>query len=457
MSQHFVKGLPRSTLPNKGDCVDNLMFENKLEPLEFHTGNKLGNEVKISVAGLIVGMYVTRLDRSWMESTFPPQGMRINSEKQIEQIKKVSRFVYVDTHKGVTPDVHFWILEEDQLRILTDNELALSTKKESPDEYTKLRKYFYEITTDLNLELQTEKEIRERLARDVPKVLHDLQQGKPLDLENVKEGVTAIVDSIIRNPAAFNLITQLKSTDAYSYTHALGTSIWCAQFGRHLGLDREDLYSLALGGMLLDIGKIKIPTKILNKKTGFTELELRLIRLHVDAGVKLAEETGRVEPDVLQMIATHHERTNGSGYPRGLVNGKIPLFGRIAGIVDSYDAMTSVRPYHPHALTPHEAIGELYTSSDLFQPELVEQFIQTVGIYPMGSLVEFKSGQVGVVTAVHDLKRLYPTVMILLDKKKQPLDEFITIDLSAGEGHGLAIAHGLPNGAYGIKMDELFL
>ncbi len=436
------------------------MFELELEP---QGGSGISaqkvkpNQVKTSVEGLGIGMFVTKLDSPWVESTFPPQGFRIESHEQIELIKNSSRYVYIDTTRGESPDYHYWILEKDHLTLNTST-TPLFEKKETSDEYTKLKKCFYEITTDLGLEMETAKGLKKKVSNDVKRILNDLQSGKSLDIETVKQGVTAIVESILRNPAAFNLLTQLKSKDGYSYSHALGTSVWCAQFGRHLGLRKEDVNQLALGGMLLDIGKVKIPSEILNKESGFTDDDLKVIRSHVDHSVRAAAKTGGISKEVLRMIATHHERADGSGYPEGLSNEKIPIFGRIAGIVDSYDAMTSVKPHNRHAMTPHDAINELYNSSNtLFQPELIEQFIQTVGLYPTGSLVEFETGQVGVVVAVHDMKRLYPTIMLLLDSKKQPLAEFLTIDLAAGEGDGMRVANGLAHGAYGIKMDELFL
>jgi hypothetical protein len=132
--------------------------------------------------------------------------------------------------------------------------------------------------------------------------------------------------------------------------------------------------------------------------------------------------------------------------------------GRILGLVDTYDALTSVRS-HAAALSPHEAVSELYQMrGTLFQSELVEQFIQTCGIYPTGSLVELSDGQVGVVTSVHSLKRLRPSVMLLLGADHRPLPEFITIDLGQASGSkGLMIRRGLPAGAFGIDPSELFL
>jgi hypothetical protein len=163
---------------------------------------------------------------------------------------------------------------------------------------------------------------------------------------------------------------------------------------------------------------------------------------------------------VVEAIATHHERHDGSGYPKGLIGSAIPVFGRILGIVDSYDAMTSIRPYAA-ARSPHDAINELYRQRDkLYQPELVEQFIQSCGIYPIGTLVELSNGQVGVITEIHSLKRLLPRVMLLLAEDKRPLQRFREIDLSQMDQDypsRLTIKAGMPNGAFGLDAVELFL
>jgi hypothetical protein len=166
-------------------------------------------------------------------------------------------------------------------------------------------------------------------------------------------------------------------------------------------------------------------------------------------------------PRIAEIVATHHERHDGSGYPHGLQKDEIPIFGRIMGIVDSYDAMTSSRPYAP-GRSPHEAINELYRQrGTLFQPELVEQFIQNCGIYPTGTLVELSSGQVAVITEVHSLKRLRPRLMLLLGPDKTPLDRFRELDLGkvdrGEDGLPLTIKRGLPNGAFGLDPIELFL
>ncbi|MES9844224.1 MAG: HD domain-containing phosphohydrolase, partial [Candidatus Sedimenticola sp. 6PFRAG5] len=184
---------------------------------------------------------------------------------------------------------------------------------------------------------------------------------------------------------------------------------------------------------------------------------------HVDLGIKILARASANSPfaklplNVLQMVATHHERFDSSGYPQQLSNEEIPLYGKMAGLVDSYDAMTSERPYADKGpRPPHEAIGELYGLRNVkFQGELVEQFIQAVGLYPTGSLVELNTGEVGAVISVNGLRRLRPIVMLLLDEEKKPVSQFRHINLSRMDD--ITVVKGVSPDDFGINMKELFL
>ena len=249
----------------------------------------------------------------------------------------------------------------------------------------------------------------------------------------------------------------MEKANEYTYNHALSTSIWCAQFGRQLGLDVKEIEELALGGMVLDLGKIKLPPDLLNKIEKITVAEAAVIKKHVHYSVRILTKSQGISKKVMQMVATHHERASGKGYPQGLKNQEIPIYGRIAGIVDSYDAMTTPRPYSKKTMSPNEAINKLYNlRGSSFQGELIEQFIQTVGVYPAGSLVELNSGAVAVVLETNELHRLLPTVMLVLDKDKEPIEDFKTIDLAENQT-GLKVKQALPTGAFGINIEEMFI
>jgi len=407
-------------------------------------------EVKIKLEGLQVGMYVSRTDRAWAELPFKIEGVVIKNNDEIDMLRQYCQFVYIDTSKGKSASPMYWILEEEPAQ---ESKTIIDRGK---NEYTLLRKEQYEDLVSLDKEMGTAHNVYREVNAKISQTFEDLKQNKDLNISALKDAVAQTVNSVVRNPTALKLVMELQRSDNYSYDHALATSVWCAQFGRQLGLDKKAIAELALGGLLLDIGKIRIPDTLLTKTGGLSTEEIILLRSHVDHAVQMLAVNENIPHNVVRMIATHHERADGSGYPLGLQNKDIPIFGRIAGIVDSFDAMTSKRPFIINVFSPHEAISNLYElRGTLFQADLVEQFIQTVGLYPTGSLVELNTGEVGIVTAINGLKRLRPTVMLILDQNKAPYDDFNMVNLAESSEYSIKMAH--KHGAFGIKMDELFI
>ncbi len=414
-------------------------------------------------------MYVARLDRPWLKTSFALQGLAIRSKDDIERLRKLCNYVYVDTEQGDSPDPRFWIVREGTKTYGAPPRPEVSPVKtvngKTGDVFTRLRTRIYKDVKPIKEEMQAAQDAHERLQEDLSRAMDGLRNSRELDIDALNKSISVVVNSIIRAPGAMMLVIKLKQFDDTTYSRALGTSVWCATFGRHLGLEKSSIEQLALGGLLLDVGKSDVPVELLRKPGKLSEEEFAILRKHVDQGVRqlsrasASEKAGRRLPmEVLQMVATHHERANGNGYPQGLKNTEIPMFGRIAGIVDSFDAMTNPRHYTDEdPLSPHEAISELYNlRGTLFQEELVEQFIQTVGLYPTGSLVELSTGEVGAVIAINGLRRLRPTVMLLLDSNKEPLEQFRMVDLSDADD-SLTVKGALPYGAYGIDMKEVFL
>lgn len=424
-------------------------------------------EVKVSVDGLEVGMFVSRLDRPWIKTPFALEGMQIQCNDDIDSIRKYCNFVYVNVELGNSPSPQYWILDKEPeyqefgqpQNASTDS--ALKREKDRA-EYANLRKHTYKTETSFDKEKDAAKTASDKIGSGYHQLVTDLQRGRQLDLDAVQAGISDMVDSVTRNPSAMMWIVHLKKLDEYTYSRALGTSVWCATFGRHLGLEKTAIETLATGGLLLDLGKSQLPNELLKKKGTLNEEEKKCMLSHVSFSIKLLASNKhkgkKLSVDAMQMIASHHERADGSGYPQGLCDERIPIYGKIAGIVDSYDAMTSDRPYIiSPPKTPHEAIEELYQLRGAkFQSELVEQFIQTVGLYPTGSLVELSTGQVGTVIAINGLRRLRPTVILILDEDKRPYSQFKHLDLSQIDDD-IKVSRALDAGAYGIDMRELFL
>ncbi|MEE8057022.1 MAG: HD-GYP domain-containing protein, partial [Pseudomonadales bacterium] len=281
------------------------------------------------------------------------------------------------------------------------------------------------------------------------------------DMVKVKQAVEPMINSISRNPDACIWLARMKAEDDYSYHHSLSCSIWSVALGRQLGLPKSDLRSLAIGGLLFDVGKLQVNKEIMTSNRRLSTEEFEQIKQHVPQGVEALVNSGVINQDVLDMAAYHHERFDGRGYPNGLSGNDIPVFARIAAIVDCYDAITSHRHY-AKALPPSQAIKMLYEWREIdFQTELVEEFIQAIGIYPAGTLVELSSGQVAIVVAEYRSRRLRPQVMILLDQNKVPISDIVLIDLMTEtqtvDGKPMEIVTSLEPESYGIDMTAIKL
>ncbi|MDQ3056946.1 MAG: HD-GYP domain-containing protein, partial [Pseudomonadota bacterium] len=208
--------------------------------------------------------------------------------------------------------------------------------------------------------------------------------------------------------------------------------------------------------------KAQLPSGLLAHAGALDATQTQLVRTHVELSLRILDDGNLDRPDVHDMIRTHHERFDGSGYPGKLRNTEIPLFGRMAAIIDSFDAMASDRP-HARAITRHDALQLLYRHRDqLFQHELVEQFTACLGVYPVGSLVELSGGEVGVVMAQNPARRLRPRILLLTDRDKKLSERFAHLDLMA-ETRNLTIeqqthiVRSLAPGAYGLDPAELYL
>jgi HD-GYP domain-containing protein (c-di-GMP phosphodiesterase class II) len=177
-------------------------------------------------------------------------------------------------------------------------------------------------------------------------------------------------------------------------------------------------------------------------------------------GAELVAKSKDIDFEILAIIENHHERMDGSGYPRGIRGATIPLLARIAGLVDTYDAMITPRPY-ARARTSHEATQELLDCQGvLFQESLVEQFVQAIGLFPTGTLIELNTGEVGIVVTQNDTRRLKPEVVIVLDADKEKLEKLKIVDLAnqrvSTQGERWISRELLP-GTYGVSSEEYFI
>ncbi|MFA6230490.1 MAG: HD-GYP domain-containing protein [Rhodanobacter sp.] len=394
----------------------------------------------VSVADLQIGMFVCRLDRPWEETPFPLQGIELNGIDEIETLRQLCNVVYVDARRMISCDPR---------RALTRTELS-GSRFTSGTHYADL--------VDLEDEAPRAGAALEKASRIMDTLFEDITSGRELSVEHVEQAVRPLVASVLRSADAFFLVESLRRHDSYSYSHAINCSALGAAFGRHMGFDEETIFSLAAGGLLMDVGKTRLPESLLKYQGSLAPIDVDIIRSHVEHGLSIIAESDITNQDVLDIVRTHHERHDGSGYPAGLAGNVIPITGRMLGIIDAYDAMSSVRPYRA-AISRHQALRQIYAArNSLFQAAMVEQFQVCLGVYPTGSLVELSTGEVAIVMAQNQVRRLRPRVAILSTPGKQPLTDFRPLDLmSMGDQDAVDIVRSLAPGDYSIDASTLFL
>jgi HD-GYP domain-containing protein (c-di-GMP phosphodiesterase class II) len=282
-----------------------------------------------------------------------------------------------------------------------------------------------------------------------------------LDLTAVSETLDSMVDSIGRSPDALLWLAKLKQADDYSYSHALNVSITLMAFGNFLALSKTQIKEIGLAGLLQDLGKVKLSSDVILKEGKLSHEEFEYVKKHVDESLKILEATPDIPNTVIFLVAQHHERVDGSGYPYATKGSQLGLLSQMAGLIDTYCAITSHKcyakgVYHQEAL---EKIHQL--SGKQFSTELVDQLVQFMGMYPVSSLVELNTGEVGVVIQQNKVRRLLPRLMLLLDPNKQRYLAPVILNLlnspTAPNGETYAIVKSLPPDSYGLNPSDFYV
>lgn len=373
-------------------------------------------KIKVFTEELMPGMYISELDRPWIESPFIFQGFEIVDEKDIQQLQATCVYVYVDTEK--TP---FEFKEK-------LSAISASIQKPVKNKKHKLTKIDFTETgtfkkSKVDKATFTEHLINARKIHDKTRVyidamLEEAKLGHVLDTKMAKDIVAELTNNITTSADASMWLTQLKNRDEYTATHSLNVCVLSIIFGHALNLSTNELNELGIGSLLHDIGKIQIPLEILNKPGSLTSEEFEIIKTHPAKGYDMLKKDGGLTNSSLSIVRSHHERTNGKGYPDNLLESEISFYARIVAIVDVYDAITSDRIYHDR-INPHKAMQKLYKwMPDNFDCGLLQIFIRTLGIYPIGSIVELKTGQIGLVVKLNEEHHLKPVILLIKDKNK---------------------------------------
>jgi HD-GYP domain-containing protein (c-di-GMP phosphodiesterase class II) len=439
-------------------------------------------QVPIDVSKLAEGMYVSKLDRPWLETPFIFQGFEIREQEEIDMLQRYCSVVYIDVDRGQLSDdqVRRLIQMQREPRRSTPQQPARRKARE-PGKFIRLLQKLltrlglfrqaaslassgqegYRIQTTVRAEAAEARSAYRALDKHHKELMDRATIRGNVRTDELRHAVQPAIDSVLRNPnaLAWEVFSRKRSTE--NYNRSVGTAIWCLMFGRHLSFDREMLEDLAMGGMLLDIGNSMLPKSIAATSGAITEEQKGMLRQHVEFGARILADSQGVTQPVADMVLCHHERFDGSGYPQSMLGNQIPPFGRIAGIADCYDAMTSETPYS----TPMAAYDAARALNEMrgreFASEVVEQFLITMGMFPVASLVELNDGSVAVVLEQNPNNVLRPKVLLLLDQNRTPLPQAKVVEmrdlpLDATQSGALWIVAGHEHGAFGIDPANIF-
>lgn len=382
-------------------------------------------KVKLEIADIEKGMYVCELDRPWSETPFLFQGFRITNDREIEKLQQNCDYIFVDEEKS---------------KIDIDPKLIVLTSAGQTKKYNK-PKPLYNINVkheSYQEKFEAEFPVAKAAYRNAFEKMHvvfdDVRMGKSLDVLTIKSTVQEMTSSILRNPDALKLICVLQERDDNAITHALHVCILSLAFGNYLGLKKDMIQKIGIGGLLHDIGETKLPDGLFWHSKHYTKEEKTEIQKHTEYGVEIINDSQGLDPIVLDIVRDHHERLNCSGFPNQSCGDEISYNAMMVSIVDVYDSVT-MGYEGKDMISCTDALKSMYDwRNELFQGELVEHFIQCLGIYPVGSVVILNSNEVGIIITFDDCSRLAPRVMLLLDKDHKHYSVPKIIDLSKFKG-----------------------
>jgi putative nucleotidyltransferase with HDIG domain len=280
-------------------------------------------------------------------------------------------------------------------------------------------------------------------SRLIRTIMDDVRLGKSVDTPAAREAVTECVDSVIANQDAIALLTRIREKDEYTSQHSLSVSILTVALGRHMGMDRAELIDLGLCGLLHDVGKVMIPDEVLLKPGKLSEPEMDVMRGHTTYGRDVLMSSRGAPLKALDVAHAHHERFNGSGYPRGLTESQITPYTRMVAITDTFDAITTDRIYS-NSRANMEAFRILSKGRNThWDAKLVIGFVEAIGIYPAGTAVELSNNMIGIVVETHPTLKLRPKV-VLTHTPDGPLNPPVLLELATQmkDEHGQALQIG---------------
>ncbi len=377
---------------------------------------------KVKTEQLRPGVFIHDFGKKWLDHPFITNSKMLATQWHIERIREYNiKEIYIDTNRGL--DVLSAPIPLNEWSEAFEN-------KKARDKLLLKRKEWVPFETEVAQAL----EIRDKAQNYIRQLIDDIKMGRDFDPDVAAEIVDEMIDSLTRNGDALLSLISIQNKDEYTFNHSINVAIITAAFCRYLEMNAEDIKTFALGALFHDLGKIKIPIEVITKPDDFTQEDMKLMQRHPELGLEILAAQPNTDQRILDVIYEHHERMDGSGYPRGLNEDQISFGGRLVSITDVYDALTSDRPYHDGD-PPKNVLSYMFkVSSSAFDAILVQQFIQSIGIYPVGSLVRLQSGFLAIVVKTAKEELTKPVVLLVYDTNRDRKISPRRLDLAAPGG-----------------------
>lgn len=366
---------------------------------------------KIRVDQLRLGMQLHELCGSWLDHPFWKKRFVLKDESDLQKLR-ASGVVecWIDTDKGFDLDAPPALPAEPRS---PDPAPATTSARAPLDEVVALPAH-----VPVAEEAARAAALCSRSKKAIESLFTDARLGKVISTEQCLSLVDDIATSMHRNPGALISLARLKTHDNYSYMHSVAVCALMVALGRKLGLGEDECREAGMAGMLHDIGKAMMPIEVLHKPGTLSNDEYAVIMTHPERGRELLAAAGDVSEIAIDVCFHHHERPDGRGYPEGLSGERLSLHARMGAVCDVYDAITSNRPYKD-GWDPAESIARMsdWSLKGQFDPAVFQAFVESIGIYPTGSLVRLQSGRLAIVAEQNPASSLKPKVKIFFSTK----------------------------------------